>query len=124
MSCSRGHRKIFHLVSSGIRTSNLSVTGPTLLTARRPAANCQSLPPSLFHPPLFFFSENNDYYFTCVKAMTNGMTMFLDSLNDHFGENTKQNFLNLLEPNGLSTFVNVCTVCIYVCVCVGGSPSR
>ena len=32
------HQQMFHLVGSGIRTSNHSVTGPTLLTARLPAA--------------------------------------------------------------------------------------
>ena len=32
--------QIFHLVGSGIQTNNLSVTGPTLLTARLPATRC------------------------------------------------------------------------------------
>ena len=41
MSCSRAHQQMFHLVCSGIGTSNLSVTGPTPLTARLPAIGCQ-----------------------------------------------------------------------------------
>ena len=39
MRHTRAHRQFFYLVCLGIQTSDLSVTGPTLLTARLPADN-------------------------------------------------------------------------------------
>jgi hypothetical protein len=48
MPCSRACRQMFHLVGSGIWTSNLSVTGPTLLTIRLPAVSLTDFPPNIF----------------------------------------------------------------------------
>ena len=41
--CLRAHQQIFHLGGSGNQTSNLSVTGPMLITARLPAAPVLSM---------------------------------------------------------------------------------
>ena len=75
----QGHINIFQLVVSGIRTSDHSVTGPTRLTARLPAASslmslfCSSVPFVLslfssFKLPQYYDFFINSLLFPCCQA--------------------------------------------------------